>query len=184
MKRTLVVAACLTLLLVVSMHAAGADPGGTVPISGGSPELSFTDGSLTVTGFAAKDGQLGLEGTLRGQLSGLGVAAEVSDLPVQLPLDAPTVTCEPPQVTVATVTTTVPIPGFDPITLDSVTLTRTIDPADTSTVEQACQAADDLAKHANKLKGKRLADAVEALNALGGTWEAIPAQTPQAQLTD
>ena len=45
-------------------------------------------------------------------------------------------------------------------------------------VEQVCQAAEDLGNQPGKLKGRRLADAVDALNALGGTWQLAPSQPP------
>jgi hypothetical protein len=177
MKRSLTIAACVAALLAV-MGSAGAAPGGTVPIAGGSAELSFA-GTFTVTGFAALDKQLSLEGTLNGPLSSSngGVEADFSDLPVQLPVDAVEPTCEPPQVTIETGATSAPIPGFDAITLEGVALLRPIDPADTSLAEQVCQIANDFARH-DKLKAKRLAEAVDALNALGGTWELAPVNAP------
>jgi hypothetical protein len=72
----------------------------------------------------------------------------------------------------------IPIPGFDDITLERLTLLRPVDPADTALVDQVCQAVDDLASQPGKLRGKRLAEAVDALNALGGTWQLEPAQPP------
>ena len=39
--------------------------------------------------------------------------------------------------------------------------------------EQVCQVANDADRH-GKLKGKRLTDAVDALNTLGGTWQLAP----------
>ena len=59
------------------------------------------------------------------------------------------------------------------ITLEPLTLLRPVDPADTTLAEQVCQVANDIDQH-GKLKGKRLTDAVDALNALGGTWELAP----------
>ena len=172
MKRTLVVAACLAAVLAAWIGTADADPAGTIPISGHTAELSFS-GTLTITGFAAVDGQLDLEGTLDGPLTGtLGQGADVTNLPVALPVDAVTPTCAPPQVTVVTAAALAPVPGFDAITLDSVALVRPVDAADTALVEQVCQAAD-LAGH-GKLKGRRLTQAVDALNALGGTWAPVP----------
>ena len=44
-------------------------------------------------------------------------------------------TCQPPQVTITTQTTSIPIPGFDDITLDHLTLLRPVDPADTELVD-------------------------------------------------
>jgi hypothetical protein len=179
MKRSLVVAVCLAVALTIVIGPAGADPGGTVPISGSSPEQSFS-GTLTVTGFAAADKQLTLEGILNGPINNNGgVAADVSNLPVQLPVDDLTTTCEPPKLTIVVAATSVPIPGFDPIILDSVALIRPIDPTDTSVVEQLCQLGDDL-HNGGKRKGKRLAQAVDTLNALGGTWELVPAEAPSA----
>jgi hypothetical protein len=171
MKRSLVLAASLVALLAVAMTSAGADPGGTVPVTGGSTELSFT-GTFTVTRFVAEDKQLQLQGTLNGPLSSSngGVEADLSDLPAQLPVEVVDPVCQPPQVTVATATATVAIPGFDAITLESLTLVRPVDPADTALAEQVCQVASDIDAH-GKLKGRRLADAVDALNALGGTWQ-------------
>jgi hypothetical protein len=171
MKRSLFLVACLAVLLALVMSSAGAAPSGTVPIAGGSTELSFA-GTFTVTGFAAQDKQLTLQGTLDGPLasSNGGVEADLSDLPVQLQVDAVDPTCQPPQVTVATEATTVAIPGFDAITLEPLTLLRPVDPADTTLAEQVCQVANDIDQH-GKLKGKRLTDAVDALNALGGTWQ-------------
>ena len=178
MKRSLFVAACLAVSLVIVISPAGADPSGTVPISGSSPEQSFS-GTLTVTGFAAADKQLTLEGTLNGPINNNGgVAADVSNLPVQLPVGALITTCQPPNLTVNIAATSVPIPGFDPIVLDSVTLVRPIDPTDTSVVEQLCQLGDDL--HGGRLKGKRLAQVVDDLNTLGGTWQLLVAQTETA----
>jgi hypothetical protein len=179
MKRSLVVAVCLAVALTIVIGPAGADPGGTVPISGSSPEQSFS-GTLTVTGFAAADKQLTLEGILNGPINNNGgVAADVSNLPVQLPVDDLTTTCEPPKLTIVVAATSVPIPGFDPIILDSVALIRPIDPTDTSVVEQLCQLGDDL-HNGGKRKRKRLAQAVDTLNALGGTWELVPAEAPSA----
>jgi hypothetical protein len=174
MKRSLFLVACLAALLALVMSSAGAAPSGTVPIAGESRELSFT-GTLTVTGFAAQDKQLILEGTLNGPLSSSngGVEADLGDLLVQLQVDTVDPSCEPPQVTVATEATTVAIPGFDTITLERLTLLRPVDPADTALAEQVCQVANDADQH-GKLKGKRLTDAVEALNALGGTWQLAP----------
>lgn len=174
MKRSLFLVACLAVLLAVVMSSAGAAPSGTVPIAGGSTELSFT-GTLTVTGFAAQDKQLTLQGTLNGPLanSNGGVEADLSDLPVQLVVDTVDPACEPPQVTVATEATTVAIPGFDTITLEPLTILRPVDPADTALAEQICQVANDIDQH-GKLKGKRLTEAVEALSALGGTWQLAP----------
>jgi hypothetical protein len=151
------------------MASAGAAPGGVVPVTAGSTELSFT-GTLTITGFGVLNKQLSLQGTLNGPLSSsnAGVEADLSDLAVQLPLEEVVATCQPPQVTIATQTTSIPIPGFDAITLERLTLLRTVDPADTALVDQVCQAADDLASQPGKLRGKRLAEAVDALNALGG----------------
>jgi len=128
-----------------------------------------------VTGFAAQDKQLILEGTLNGPLSSSngGVEADLGDLLVQLQVDTVDPSCEPPQVTVATEATTVAIPGFDTITLERLTLLRPVDPADTALAEQVCQVANDADQH-GKLKGKRLTEAVEALNALGGTWQLAP----------
>jgi hypothetical protein len=175
MKRSLFLMACLAVLATV-MGSAGAAPGGTVPIAGGSAELSFS-GTLTVTGFAALDKQLGLEGTLDGPLSSsdAGVVADLSDLPVQLPVDAVEPACEPAQVRIVTEATWVPIPGFGAILLESVALLRPVDPSDTALVEQVCQLAGDVDQH-GKLKGKRLAEAVDALNRLGGTWQLAPVQ--------
>ena len=62
------------------------------------------------------------------------------------------------------------VPGFDAIVLERLALVRQVDPADTALVEQLCQVAADLDQH-GKLKGRRLAEAVDALNALGGTWQ-------------
>ena len=104
--------------------------------------------------------------------------ADLSDLPVELVLDDITPTCEPPQVTITTQATPVPVPGFGDLTLESVTLVRSVDPADTTLVDQVCQAAADLANQSGKLRGKRLAQVVDALNALGGTWQLAPAQPP------
>jgi hypothetical protein len=67
----------------------------------------------------------------------------------------------------------VAIPGFDAITLERLTLLRPVDPADTALAEQVCQVAAHADPH-GKLKGKRLTDAVDALNALGGTWQLAP----------
>jgi hypothetical protein len=157
MKRVVLLAAILVAGLTLAMTSAGAAPGGTVPVAGSGPGLTFS-GTLTVTGFAAVDRQLTLEGTLNGPLTSTGgVAVDLSDLPVQLPVDTLTATCEPPQVTVAIAATAVPVPGFDPVTLDSLTLVRVV----------------DLQDHA-KLKGRRLTDIVDALNALGGTWQLAP----------
>ena len=174
MKRSLFLVACLAVLLAMVMSSAGAAPGGTVPIAGGSTELSFA-GTFTVTGFAAQDKQLTLQGTLSGPLasSNGGIEADLSDLPVQLVVDTVDPTCEPPEVDVATEATTVAIPGFDAITLERLTLLRPVDPADTTLAEQVCQVANDADQH-GKLKGKRLTDAVDALNALGGTWQLAP----------
>jgi hypothetical protein len=174
MKRSLFLVACLAALLALVMSSAGAAPSGTVPIAGESRELSFT-GTFTVTGFAAQDKQLTLEGTLNGPLSSSngGVEADLGDLLVQLVVDTVDPTCEPPQVTIATKGTTVAIPGFDTITLEPLTLLRPVDPADTALADQVCQVANDADQH-GKLKGKRLTDAVEALNALGGTWQLAP----------
>ena len=170
MIRIVLVAACLAAGLTLAMTSAGAAPGGTVPVAGSGPELSFT-GTLTVTGFTQVDKQLSLEGTLNGPLTSTGgVTVDLSDLPVQLPLERVTPTCEPPQVAVVTEATPVPILGFDPVTLDSLALRRVVDPADTALVDQVCQAAADLQGH-GKIKGRRLSDAVDALNALGGIWE-------------
>jgi hypothetical protein len=178
MKRVLTITAVAAVLLAV-MASAGAAPGGVVPIAGGSTELSFT-GTLTVTGFGVLHKQPSLEGTLNGPLSSsnAGVEADLSDLPVQLPLDDIAPTCQPPQVTIATQVTPVPVPGFGDLTLQSVTLVRPVDPADTTLVDQVCQAADDLANQPGRLKGRRLAEAVDALNALGGTWQLAPSQPP------
>jgi hypothetical protein len=172
MKRSLFLAACLAALLTVVMSSAGAAPGGTVPIAGASTELSFT-GTFTVTGFVAQDKRLQVAGTLNGPLSSSngGVEADLSDLPAQLLVDTVDPSCDQPRVTLGTEPTTVEIPGFDAIVLDPLTLVRVIDPADTALVEQVCQVANDVEQH-GKLKGKRLAEAVEALNALGGTWQA------------
>jgi hypothetical protein len=82
-------------------------------------------------------------------------------------------TCEPPQVTISTEVTAVAIPGFDAISLERLALLRPVDPADTALAEQICQVANDADQH-GKLKGKRLTDAVDALNALGGTWQLAP----------
>jgi hypothetical protein len=180
MKRSLFLVACLATLLATVMSSAGAAPGGAVPIVGGSTELSFT-GTFTLTGFAAQDKQLHLEGTLNGPLatSNGGIEADLSDLPAQLPVDTIDSTCQPPQVTIATEATTVAIPGFDGITLEPLTLLRPVDPADTALVEQVCQVAND-ADHHGKLKGKRLTEAVDALNAFGGTWQLAPVQAAPA----
>jgi hypothetical protein len=174
MKRSLVLVACLATLLSVVMSSAGAAPSGTVPIAGSSTELSFT-GTFTVTGFAAQDKQLTLQGTLNGPLatSNGGIEADLSDLPAQLQVDGADPTCQPPQVTVTTAATTVAIPGFDAITLEPLTLLRPVDPADTALAEQLCQVANDADRH-GKLKGKRLTDTVDALNTLGGTWQLAP----------
>ena len=178
MKRGLTITAVAAVLLAV-MASAGAAPSGVVPITGASTELSFT-GTLTVTGFGVLNKQLSLEGTLNGPLSSsnAGVEADLSDLPVHIVLDGVAPTCQPPQVTITTQVTSVPIPGFDDITLDSLTLLRPVDPADTTLVDQICQAADDLSNQPGKLRGKRLAEAVDALNALGGTWQLAPSQAP------
>ena len=174
MKRSLFLTACLAALLTLVMSSAGAAPSGSVPIAGGSTELSFS-GTFTVTGFAAQDKQLTLQGTLNGPLasSNGGVEADLSDLPAQLVVDTVDPTCQPPQATVATEAATVAIPGFAAITLEPLTLLRPVDPADTALAEQVCQVANDADQH-GKLKGKRLTEAVEALNALGGTWQLAP----------
>jgi hypothetical protein len=83
-------------------------------------------------------------------------------------------TCQPPQVSVTTQATSIPVPGFDNLTLERVTLLRPVDPADTALVDQVCQAAADLANQPAKRRGKRLAEAADALNALGGTWQLEP----------
>jgi hypothetical protein len=106
------------------------------------------------------------------------VEADLSDLAVQLPLDEVVATCQPPQVTITTQATSIPIPGFDDITLGRLTLLRTVDPADTALIDQVCQAVDDLANQPGKRKGKRLAEAADALNALGGTWQLAPVEPP------
>ena len=174
MKRSLFLVACLATMLTVVMSPAGAAPSGTVPIAGGSTELSFA-GTFTVTGFAAQAKQLTLQGTLNGPLSSSngGVEADLSDLPVQLQVDTVEPTCEPPKVGVGIEPTTLAIPGFDAITLEPLTLLRPVDPADTALAEQVCQVANDADQH-GKLKGKRLTEAVDALNALGGTWQLAP----------
>lgn len=174
MKRSLFLVACLAALLGLVMSSAGAAPGGTVPIAGASTELSFT-GSFTVTGFAAEDKQLGLAGTLKGPLSSAngGIEADLSDLPVQLEVDTVDPTCDPPQVVIGIQATSVVLLGFGTITLEPLNLVRPVDPADTALVEQVCQVASDIDQH-GKLKGKRLTDAVDALNALGGTWQLAP----------
>jgi hypothetical protein len=180
MKRSLFLVVCLAALLAMVMSSAGAAPGGTVPITGGGAELSFT-GTLTVTGFAAQNRQLTLEGTLNGPLasSNGGIEADLSDLPAQLQVDTVDPVCQPPQVTVATRATSVAIPGFDAITLERLTILRPVDPADTALVEQLCQVANDIDQH-GKLKGKFLNEAVDALNALGGTWQLAPSQVAPA----
>jgi hypothetical protein len=134
-----------------------------------------------VTGFATQDKQLILEGTLNGPLasSNGGIEADLSDLPAQLPLDTVDPACQPPQVTISTAVTTVAIPGFDAITLEPLTLLRPVDPADTALAEQVCQVANDADRH-GKLKGKRLTDAVDALNTLGRTWQLGPFQAAPA----
>ena len=45
--------------------------------------------------------------------------------------------------------------------------------AEVAQAEQVCQVTADADQH-GKLKGKRLTDAVDALNALGGTWQLAP----------
>ena len=174
MKRSLFLMACLATMLTVVMSSAGAAPSGTVPVAGGSTELSFT-GTFTVTRFVAEDRRLQLEGTLNGPLSSSngGVEADLSDLRVQLVVDTVDPICQPPQVTVATAATTVAIPGFDAITLEPLTLLRPVEPADSALAEQVCQVANDTDRH-GKLKGKRLTDAVDALNGLDGTWQLAP----------
>ena len=178
MKRGLTITAVAAVLLAV-MASAGAAPGGDVPVTAGSTELSFT-GTLTITGFGVLNKQLSLEGTLNGPLSSsnAGVEVDLSDLAVQLPLDEVVATCQPPQVTITTQATSIPIPGFDDITLERLTLLRTVDPADTALIDQVCQAVDDLANQPGKRKGKRLAEAADALNALGGTWQLAPVEPP------
>jgi hypothetical protein len=111
-------------------------------------------------------------GTLNGPLSSSngGIEADLSELPARLLVDAVDPSCDPPRVTLGIEATAVAIPGFDTITLDPLTLVRVVDPADTALVEQVCQVANDVEQH-GKLKGKRLAEAVEALNGLGGTWQ-------------
>jgi hypothetical protein len=69
------------------------------------------------------------------------------------------------------------VPGLEPITLERLTLVRPIDPADTALVEEVCQVAAEVDQH-GKLKGKRLAQAVDTLNALGGTWQLAPIEAP------
>jgi hypothetical protein len=177
MTRTPLLVACLAGLLAgllaVTMTSAGAAPGGTVPIAGGNAELSFA-GTFTVTGFGVADKRLRLQGTLSGPLTGsYGDAADLADLPAQLLVETVEPACEPPGVTVATGATTVAVPGFDAITLPGLVLVRPVDPADTSLVETVCQLAGE-ADQRSKLKGRRLADAVDALNALGGTWQLAP----------
>jgi hypothetical protein len=93
-------------------------------------------------------------------------------------LDEVVATCQPPQVTITTQTSSIPIPGFDDITLDHLTLLRPVDPADTALVDQVCQAVDDLTTQPGKRKGKRLTEAADALNALGGTWQLAPVEPP------
>jgi hypothetical protein len=112
-----------------------------------------------------------------GACSSYGVAADLADLPAQLVVETVEPACEPPGVTVATEATTVAVPGFDAITLPGLVLVRPIDPADSSLVETVCQLAGE-ADQRSKLKGRRLANAVDALNALGGTWQLAPAPTP------
>ena len=177
MKRSLFLAASLVALLALAMTSAGADPAGTVPVAGGGSELSFT-GTFTVTRFVAEDKQLQLQGTLDGPLSSSngGVEADLSELPAQLPVDTVDLACQPSQVTVATASATVAIPGFGAITLEGLALVRPVDPADTALAEQVCQVASDIDGH-SKLKGRRLAEAVDALNALGGTWQLSAGQT-------
>jgi hypothetical protein len=174
MRRSLFLVACLAALLTAVMSPAGAAPGGTVPVAGGTTELSFT-GTFTVTGFAALDRQLQVTGTLNGPLSSSngGIEADLSDLPAQLPVDTVDPSCDPPQVTIEVAAATVAVPGFDAIVLERLALVRPVDPADTALVEQLCQVAADLDQH-GKLKGRRLAEAVDALNALGGTWQLAP----------
>jgi hypothetical protein len=181
MKRGLTIIAVAAVLLAV-MASAGAAPGGVVPVTAGSTELSFT-GTLTVTGFGVLHKQPSLEGALNGPLSSSngGVEADLSDLPVQLPLEDITATCQSPQVTITTQATSIPIPGFADIALGSLTLVRPVDPADTALVDQVCQAADDLDNQPGKLKGRRLAEAVDALNALGGTWQLVAGQPPATE---
>ena len=136
MKRVVLVAVVLVAGLTLAMTSAGAAPGGTVPVAGSGPELSFS-GTLTVTGFAAVDKQLTLEGTLVGPLTTSGgTAVDLKDLPVQLPVDTLVATCA-------------------------------------ALADQVCQAAADLQGH-GRLKGRRLGDAVDALNALGGIWQLAP----------
>jgi hypothetical protein len=159
-----------TATRVVVMTSAGADPGGTVPVSGGSVELSFT-GTFTLSRFVAEGKQLRLEGTLNGPLSSNGgIEADLSDLVAQLPVDTVDPACAPPQVTVTTGAATVAVPGFEAITLESLALVRPVDPADTTLAGQVCELAGDVDAH-TKLKGRRLAEAVDALNALDGSWQ-------------
>ena len=88
-------------------------------------------------------------------------------------------TCEPPLVSVTTEATAVAVLGFDAITLQALALVRPVDPADTALVEQVCEVAGDPSLD-GKLKGKRLEGVVDALNALGGTWQPAPAPAPAA----
>jgi hypothetical protein len=59
-----------------------------------------------------------------------------------------------------------------------VTLLRPIDPADTALVDQVCQIANDLDNQHGTLKDKRLVEAVDAHNALGGVRQLAPVQAP------
>jgi hypothetical protein len=187
MRRIALLGGLLATLLLATIPTASAEPSGSFPISGRGFELTFV-GQFSPTAFTTERGLVLLDGTLEGTVTRPGGQTQtVTGLAARLPLRSVQATCEPPTVTIVTGPTATLVPSGEPslddvIVLKGVTLTRTVDPADSTAVAQVCALASMLEEHPTAPNPRWASEIAQALNDLGGTWELVATQptTPLA----
>jgi hypothetical protein len=186
MRRAALLGGLLSILLLATTASAGAEPSGSFPISGRGFELTFV-GQFSPTAFTTERGLILLDGRLEGTVTRPGGQTQtVTGVAARLPLRSVQATCEPPTVTIVTGPTATLVPSGEPslddvIVLEGVTLTRPVDPADSTAVAQVCALAGMLEEHPTAPNPRWASETAQALNDLGGSWELV-ATTPTTRL--
>lgn len=186
MRRAALLGGLFATLLVATTAGAGAEPSGSFPIRGRGFEVTFV-GQFSPTAFTTERGLVLLDGTLAGTVTRPGGQTQtVTGVAARLPLRSVQATCQPPTVTIVTGPTATVVPSGEPslddvIVLEGVTLTRPVDPADSTAVTQVCALAGMLEDHPTAPNPKWASQIAQALNDLGGSWEVVAA-TPTTPL--
>jgi hypothetical protein len=181
MRRAALLGGLLSILLLATTASAGAEPSGSFPISGRGFELTFV-GQFSPTAFTTERGLILLDGKLEGTVTRPGGQTQtVTGVAARLPLRSVQATCQPPAVTIVTGPTVIVVPGGEPslddvIVLEGVTLTRPVDPADSTAVAQVCALASMLEQHPTAPNPTWASETAQALNDLGGSWELVATQ--------